>query len=662
RSWAARRMVAAFEAVRDWRPYALAALTLLLVVVCAQAPLSYSFNVGVERGPASDQPFLYSFYTPEGEWPDGMFRWSRGEGAAIEVPGVGRRAVVLGLTISSHRAQHDPALGPTVLTLRNAGGDVAPQFALRPERAHYLVLLPAGASPNGVVRVELDTPAWQNQGDSRDEIGIALAERIRLWTVRPSGLTLPDMNLALGLPLGVLLAWGALRLIGFGARQAFRLTFALALIPLFTLIDAPRLGFAGSWAITAGLLSVLAAGVTTLALPPLLRRYAAEAPLYALHWLALLMVATFVLKYGGRFYPDAMPGDWQLHINRFLRTNFGEIAIQAQHRGLPFPFPTGYYLDIAPLILLGINIRPLLPLLAGIFEAASLPVIFLIPARTTGSARLGLIAAAIYAMTAHGFMNTWFSFHTQVSTQFFTALLMLILASSWPHYHKPHVWWPAVFLLAQMFLGHIGTFINAGLLGALAVVWLWSRARNKQERRAAPALALAGIAALLFAVLCFYTLFAGLIVEQVVGVASRGLVDVSGKKPLAADVYAASLWHDGLITHYGFFPVLLAIGGLVAMARRMRRAVLPVLVGGTLLVSLALGLLPFVTHSAIMTRWLTFAAWAIAMAGAFGVVQWWRRGRAARVALVAMAGFVAWISLEVWAHAMLWRLPPVEPF
>ena len=86
-------------------------------------------------------------------------------------------------------------------------------------------------------------------------------------------------------------------------------------------------------------------------------------PTALLRWLLLLLVLTFTLKYAGRWFPDAMPGDWQLHVNRFNASVKGELSIQAQHRGLPFPFPTGYYVLIAPLILSTVNVATLLPLL-----------------------------------------------------------------------------------------------------------------------------------------------------------------------------------------------------------------------------------------------------------------------------------------------------------
>lgn len=660
----ARATLAAFAAALfDWRPLALAVLCAQLTLLVAQLPPTYQFNVGVERGPASDQPFLESFYPTEGEWPNRLFRWSRTEYATIDLPGLGQRGVILGMTIASHRSQHDPAQPSTTLTLRHAGSGAAPSFPLRREAAHYLVYLPPAALPDGALRVRLDTPTWQNTGDSRDEIGVALAQSVRLWSVRPTGLTIPDLGLLGGLPLGVVLIWGAVRLCGFARRPALFLALPVAILtPLLWLLDPARTGFLGPWLPAFGLLLLGSAAAALVTLPPILRWCGAPAPARALHWLALLAALTFALKYGGRLYPESMPGDWQLHINRFTITALGDLSIQAKHRGLPFPFPPGYYLDIAPLTLLGLDIRPLLPFLAALFEAASIPLLYAIPMRLLNSARIGVLSAAIYALTATGFMNTWFSFHTQVSTQFFTALLMFLLVAGWPHYNAPRIWWPIVLLLGQQFLGHIGTFINAGLLGILAVIVLWLRGQHPQERRATLALLAAGAAAGVFVLLFYYSAFASLIVTQVSGVANQGLLEVTGKKPVLAATHLQVLWQGGLITHYGFFPVVLAIPGALLLSRRLRRSTLPVLLWGTFAVSLGQALLPFLTQSAIMTRWLTFAAWAIAVAGGAGLLLWWRRGPAARIAALAMAGYVCWITIMIFIEAMTQRLPPIEPF
>jgi hypothetical protein len=637
-----------------------------LLLLCAQAPLRYDFEVGRGTGPESDLPFMQGFHPAERLENRQLFRWSKAQEAAIVLPGVGRRGAILDLDIVSHRAQWDKAAPPTVVTMQS--GISAPlAFQLRLEGARYLVYLPPAAVDDGALNLSLRTDTWHKPGDSRDELGVALGRRVRLATT--SGwLVLPDFELLWAWPLCLALLWAGLRVLRFAPRTAALLLVPLALgIPPLLLLDAPRLGFGSAWAIQFGLISLLAAVVCAWAVPPLLNRVEAAVPPAFLPWLLLLVGVSFALKYGGRLYPDSMPGDLQLHVNRYSKTVMGEVFIPAQHRGLPFPFPTGPYLLLAPLTLLGLDVRFLLQSTAGLFEAVTVLLLYLIGARVVGSPRLGLLAGAIYAITSAGFMTTWFAFETQVAAQWFSIALVALLALAWPHYDDRRVWWLLVLLLLQVFLGHIGLFINVTLLGALAVPLLWLHARNDQGRRAAGRLLLAGIVAVAFAMLFFYSAFAQLIVEQISGVAAGGLNSATGRNPIPRATTLWVTWDGGLIQHFGFFPVLLTIPGLVLLAAGHHRAsqrgpALQILLWMTLVVSVGQAILPLITLSSITTRWLMFSAWAIAVAGALGLAQLWRRGRGARTITVAMALYVGWLTIIMFVEALALRKPPIEPF
>jgi hypothetical protein len=93
-----------------------------------------------------------------------------------------------------------------------------------------------------------------------------------------------------------------------------------------------------------------------------------------------------------------------------------------------------------------------------------------------------------------------------------------------------------------------------------------------------------------------------------------------------------------------------------------RGAALQVLVWVTLLVSLSQAMLPLITLSSITTRWLMFSAWAVAVGGALGLAQLWRRGRGARVVAITMALYVGWLTLALFIAAMALRQAPIEPF
>jgi hypothetical protein len=638
------------------------ALCAALIALCTQAPLRYDFDVGRGTGPESDLPFMQGFHPAEPMENRQAFRWSKATEARIELPGVGRRGAIVGLDIVSHRAQWDRSAPPTRLALRS--GEAGPiDFALRLEGARYLVYLPPEALADGALRLSLTTDVWHKPGDSRDELGVAVGRRVTLATARDAGPALPDRALLLAWPVCLALLWAALRAIRFPPRMAALLLLPLAVVvPSLLLLDAPRLGFGSAWAIQFGLLSLLAALACRWAIPPLLDRLRAPAPPALLRWLMLLIVLSFALKYGGRLYPDSMPGDIQLHVNRYAKTIMGEVYVRAQHRGLPFPFPTGPYLLLAPLTLAGLDVRFLLQATAGLFEASTVLLLYLIAARAIGSPRLGVLAGAIYAATSAGFMTTWFAFETQVAAQWFSIALLALLALAWPRLGDRRVWWMIVLLLGLVFLGHIGLFINVALLGALAVPWLWLRARGPRAGRAAGHLLLAGALAAAFAAVFFYSAFTGLIVEQAGGVVVGGLNAATGRNPIPRATTLWVTWQGGLIAHFGFFPVLLLIPGAILLQARRSRTALPPLLWATLLVSLAQAALPLITLSSITTRWLMFSAWAIAVAGAVGLAQLWRRGRGAHIVSIAMGLYVAWLTIALWVEALALRKPPIEPF
>src|SRR5262249_14379780 len=158
----------------------------------------------------------------------------------------------------------------------------------------------------------------------------------------------------------------------------------------------------------------------------------------------------------------------------------------------------------------------------------------------------------------------------------------------------------------------------------------------------------------------------GLIAKQLGDVAAGGLNSATGRNPIPRATTLWVTWEGGLITHFGFFPVLLAIPGAILLGAAYSSQktcsdrgglappwpALPVLLWTTLAVSVGQAILPLITLSSITTRWLMFSAWAIAVAGALGVAQLWRRGRGAQVITVAMALYVSWLTIAMFVEAL----------
>lgn len=646
----------------------------VLMVLASQAPLTSSFIVGKERGAHSDLPFVQHVHQPESRaWWSERWRWSWPEWS-ITVPGVGQRSTIVTMQVVSHQAQWMPEAPPTVLTIR-ANPDRGPTFpiTLRREQATYHFYLPARALAGGTLRLEMATDGWQHPDDRREHLGVAVGGEFRVESTRPGGWVLPDLSMVAAWSLGLALLWWALRLLSFAPTHSLWMLLPLALaLPLLVWLEAPRLGFGNAWAVHMGLMSMGTAAVCAWGIPPLLRWLQALPRDALLRWLLLLVVISFVTKYGGRLYPDAMPGDLQLHVNRSTGTLLGNVYLEAQHRGLPFPFPNGPYLLLFPFTVLGLDLRWLLQVSLGVYEAAAVVLLYVLTSRATGRERWGVLAAALYALTSGGFMNTWFMFHTQVAAQAFSLLLLTVIIVAWPDYGRWPVWGGMVVLFVLVFLGHIGLFLNTALVGLLIIPLLWWRSRpgsgsgsgNSVERRGVWWLAGAGLAAALLAFLFYYSAFLGLVVEQVVGVAAHGLNDVTGKPPIPRETTLRVLWEGGLITHFGFFPVLLALPGalFISQDRRLRRSILPPLLWLTFLVSLSQAGLPLLTLNSITTRWLMFSSWAIAVTGAVGYWRLWHRGRAGRMVALVTAGYALWLTIGLNLEALALRHPPIEPF
>lgn len=654
-------------------PLALLLLTCsLLFLLLAQTAFSYTFLAGKDYGPFTDLPFLQGFHEGEKEWLWSedryrYWRWSRGE-SSLELPGVGQREVAVAFNVVSHRGHWYPNDAPPLLKLQLSDGLTIP-LALRQQPSRYRLLIPSQALPKGTLQLKFSTPPWQIPADRREALGVALGDDFTISSLTSPGLVIPDLSLLLAWSLSLLPLWLALRLLTFSPKTAFWMLLPLALgFPLLTLLEAPRLGWGNSWIWEVSLLSLLGAALSAWLLPRLLRRLDAfpaeeKQGREVLRWLSLLIVVSFALKYGGRLYPFSMPGDLQLHVNRSWATILGHVHILAQHRGLPFPFPNGPYFILAPFMLLGLDLRPILEGGTALYEATIPLLLYLIPMRATKKARLGLLTAAIYTFTAGGFMTTWFAFHTQVAAQWFSLLLIAFLVARWPRYPNLQTWLLLVFLFTQVFLGHIGLFINTAQVGLLIVPLLWWRMTRPEERQSTLWLLGAGTLAATFAILGYYSAFWSVIQEQLFGAATHGLNEVTKRPPIPRRESLHALWEFGLITHFGFFPIALAIPGTFALSsKKWRTSLVPPLVWLTFLVSSLQASLPFITLNSITTRWLMFSAWGIALTGALGFQLFWQRGRTSRFICLTMASYVGWLTFNLWLEAMALRTVPIEPF
>ncbi|HEX9438147.1 MAG TPA: hypothetical protein VF909_00640 [Roseiflexaceae bacterium] len=692
-------------ALRDRRLALALGILAALLAFAAQVPLRYAIQVGQQDGVGSDLPILDGFYSPERD-PHGLFRWTS-DRSVIRLPGVGQRALQMTLKVfpvSPEVAQR----GPREIEVWD-GGQPITRLPTRPDGAIYHVLLPPPADTSGDHFVELRSATFVPTGDQRS-IGMPVDG---VYVTGAGGPALPAWRGMLGW-LGVAaLLWLALRRAGFGPPAALMLLLpGLLLAGLAALLDPPRFAFGARPALIALALSLLLVLLLRAAIPALAARLSIPLGERALRWLLLFALLVLALRYGGKLYPDSMPGDIGFHANRTDDIMRGYLLLLSKHRGVDFPYPPAFYLLLAPFSLLGASQRVLLQFGGALLDALSIFLVYAIVASMGRSAwcqrgeaavlEPALIATAIYSFSTAGFMATWWNFSTHIFTQFAHLLLITALVLVWRAtdderrkgtiYRAPtndegrgsagllssvgSSQWSVIPALVVMqllvYLGHFGFWINMSLLWGIALAVLLAAALRGRVSWGVWWLALLSfIAAELLAGLLYYSAYAGLFLEQIYLTVTGGLTGLADRAPADRAILWQTLWDDGLRVHFGFFPIPLALGGLLLLRRRTKNqeprtrhyqfAVL-VLMAGTFAIGAFFAALPLLSGSSLATRWLMFSAWAIGVGAALSAQALWRYGRAGRLLVFLMGGYMIWITASVWLMALAWRIRPPEPF
>jgi hypothetical protein len=586
----------------------------------------------------------------------------------IVVGGVGRRPLVLRM--------HFFPVGPAVVAAGPASLDVyaGPQLlATLPVIAKgstQTILVPPQSS--GSLTLTLRTQTFSPPGDSRS-LGTPL-DSVEIRSLPLDGPVTPDWPAALAWLGAAALAWLALRhALGTPAARLFIGLVALA--ALAALIDPPRWAAGAAAALVAtGLCYLLAIGLRA-GLPRLARGFGVPLDAEGLGWLTTLCVLAFGMRYGGRLYPSSMHGDIGFHVNRFNDAALGLIFILSKNRGVDFPYPPGPYLLVAPFTLAGLSPSLVLQLGAALADAVSVALVYAIARRAMG-ARPALVAAATYAFTAATLMTTWWSFDTHIYTQLLHLLTIAALCWAMEAWQAGSrrlrlAWGAAVsVLLSLVFLGHFGFLINTALLVGLltGLTWLISWRGAAWARAARWPLTLAYGGAVVVAGAFFYSAYIPLFLSQLETARAGGLSAVAGRAPVSRATLWDTLWRAGLITHFGLFPIPLALGGIWLMAKGGaaepglgRRQVVLALMLGSLAVSVCFAVLPFITLATNSPRWLMFLAWVVALGAAMAAEALWESGWAGRLATMAMGTVVLANTAWIWLAPMLWRIRPPEP-
>ncbi|PDV99207.1 hypothetical protein [Candidatus Viridilinea mediisalina] len=662
------------EAMGLRHPALWVALVLLLggFVLAPQLPLNYTIGVGRNEGYRSDLPYLRDFNGAELSEDGATFRWTT-RASHVLLPGVGRRNLIVTLDFMPS-APAVMAMGPQSFTL-SVHDHLLVEVPVRMEARRVSVLVPPALLDDGALDLSLRSGIFAPPGDPR-LLGVPLGA-VALHAPANLG-TAPHWSAVIAWLFGALFSWLALRhALGALERPAvLALALLVALAILAALINPPRWAFGSQAVVLATSLAYILAIVVRLGLPALMRRIGVPLHAHTLAWLCLIIVVSFGLRYGGRLYPESMPGDIGFHTNRFLETSFGLIYLRSLNRGVPFPYPPGPYTLVAPLTLLGLTIPTLLQFAAALIDACSVVLVYSLAVRALGQ-RVALLAGAIYVFTAATFMTTWWSFSTHIFTQFLHLLLMAGLLwafAAWQSEDQARRrWWTlgVAVLFSLVFLGHFGFLINTTLFGLIlaSAVWFAGWRDVAWAQRVRWPLTIAGLLAGGFVAIFFYSAYLPMFLEQFNAARTGGLTAVTNRDPIDRLEVLHVTWRAGFVTHYGLFPLLLLPLGLSLLVRQVRnetglgpqRTLLWLMASG-LVVASFFAIFPFVSGVSNNPRWLMSIAWVVAITAALAVDHLWQRGHWARLGVLVMASFTLANTAWLWLGPMLWRIRPPEPF
>ena len=641
------------------------------LVVLAQRPLRYDIAIGREDGPGSDLPFVYGWNTAEVA--GGItYRWSADD-SRIELAGLPRGPLVV--TLRLLQAEVHPQVGSGLTTIATPARPLATLPLPREQRILHL-LLPATATPAGTLTLQVRAPTWTPANDPR-ALGVAAGDFVveqvssggSAWWVT----ALAPVRAPLFWPLPALaIIWLPLRRWSPSRPTALAIAALVCCLLLAVFAaDRPRFVLAGPAALTGlGWALLLAIGLRVL-LGAYTGRLGVRPSARLLDALVLLFFALFALRYMGRLYPFSMPGDIGFHVNRENDVIRGNILLVSRHRGIDFPYPPALYLLLLPLRLLPIAPETLVDYAAAFFGALGLFPIAYLALRGFRGERIALLAASVYVLLAPAIMALWWSFLPHIFAQELAVAILAGMAGGWPALDTKRGIVLATCGFVLLFASHFGFYLNISLLIGLLLCVLILRGvasgsrslDGRRLRRATLGLAGAFVLAQFVVLALFYSAYLPLIVDKLAAFQEGGMGAVQGGRAATPwPELLRNLWRNGLGGHYALIGVPLALLGGYRLRRVCPGSLVPLLFASTLIVALIQGAIPFVTSSTITTRWLSFAAWIVALGAGLILDALWSRGRAGRLLALMVLGWIGWTTLWMWLQALAFRVRPPEPF
>lgn len=607
----------------------LASLVLLTLFYATGSALRIDFAV--------DPPRLVSgIYPAERDVATGLtFAWT-GADMALRLPGLDRR-VPWTVEIRLRGARQPPADNP-VLTFSVDGVIVGVEASATDFTTVRLRLPPSAERPRGaLLTMQSSTTFVPGPQDPR-----ALGILLDAISVTADGLPLPPRPALAGAAGAGAVFGAALALIGVTAGMAVGAAVLVALGQ--AAVIARGFGAYTQFPDTAMRLA-LGIGIALIAIVAILERISRQPLRNTARFAVGFSAAALFLKLLVLLHPDMPPGDALFQAHRFQAVLGGSYYFTSIAPGnYLFPYPPGLYVLATPfadLVRREAGDVVLLRIIVLAADALAGGLLYVTATRGWADRRAGAMATAIYHLMPLDFRVASGGTLTSAFAQSLGVISLALMALPWTGWRLPAVAALTVALVAA-YLSHTSTFAVLSVTTmVVAVVFAWRG--GVPLRRAAGAVALAGVAAAVIAVAVYYAHFLDTYRTELtrLGSATAAATDAGGRS-LAARAGIVPLY---LHVYFGVPTLILTAFGASQLWRHHPRNRLTLTLAGwslSCLAFLALGVL-----TPLDLRYYVAALPAVALSAAFAASRMWS-APSTRVVVVLLLTWAVGIGIHTW--------------
>ncbi|HUP28464.1 MAG TPA: hypothetical protein VM409_08525 [Chloroflexia bacterium] len=405
------------------------AISLAMVLLAYQARPGYTITFGS----STDNILLDGFHKPEVMDADTnvTFRWTTAD-ASVTLQDIGDQDFDATIRVNGSRPQGQP---PPTLSL-NANHQQLLQTTVPPDIKDYTFHVPRAALTDGTLVLHIaPSPPFSPPGDVR-ELGIVALSLQVYPTATSAGFIQPPTQLVASIAATAALLGLVLLFLGWGPGAIFTGSTLVGLLAGW-LLATHRLWLTGKqwyllWpqALVAGaLFTLLVWWLGGLAL----RKLGVTWPTLQRRILLTLMLAAFVVRFGGQVHPQINVVDLNFHVHRLQLVESGqllfkEFALQAGNRE-NFYLP-GAYLFMVPVNWLLRDERLTVLLITISLSTLGAFLVYYIARRGLQDGRAGVLAAASYLILPVSIIPFSWGITANLFGEFFALLVLSIMATA----------------------------------------------------------------------------------------------------------------------------------------------------------------------------------------------------------------------------------------